>query len=74
MTVAEQLDKLASFEPVPFPVVSLYLNAQPGQTGRDQFQPFIKKELAARRRTYGAGTPERESLDRDLERIMRYLE
>jgi peptide subunit release factor 1 (eRF1) len=74
MTLSEQLAKLASLEPVPYPVVSLYLNAQPGQVGRDQHQTFVRKELKARSRTYAAGTPERESLDRDLERISRYLE
>jgi len=37
MAVKDQLDRLAAFEPAPYPVVSLYLNTQPGQTGRDQF-------------------------------------
>ena len=32
MTLTEQLDRLAAFEPGPYPVVSLYLNTQPGQT------------------------------------------
>lgn len=74
MTLTDQLDRLAAFEPSPFPVVSLYLNTQSGSTGRDQFQTFVRKELAARGRTYGQATPERESLDRDLDRISRYLE
>ena len=54
---------------LPYPVVSLYLNTQPGQTGRDQFHTFVRKEFDARGRTYPAGSPERESLDKDLERI-----
>jgi peptide chain release factor subunit 1 len=74
MDLSAQLDKLASFEPAPFPVVSLYLNTQPGQTGRDQFQPFIRKEFAARSRTYAPNSPERHSLDTDLQRISRYLD
>ena len=74
MTVTAQLDRLAAFEPAPYPVVSLYLNTQPGPTGRDQFQTFVRKEFAARSRTYPAKSPERESLDRDFERIARYLE
>ena len=73
MAVKEQLDRLAAFEPAPYPVVSLYLNTQPGQTGRDQFNSFVRKEFAARSRTYEAGSPERESLDKDLERIGRFL-
>ena len=74
MSVKEQLDRLAAFEPAPYPVVSLYLNTQPGSTGKDQFQSFVRKEFAARSRTYASGTPERESLDTDLEKISRFLE
>ena len=74
MAVKEQLDRLAAFEPAPYPVVSLYLNTQPGSTGRDQFKTFVRKEFAARSRTYPAGSPERESLDKDLDRIARFLD
>ena len=74
MAVKEQLDRLAAFEPAPYPVVSLYLNTQPGQTGRDQFQTFVRKEFAARGKTYPSGSPERESLDKDLERISKFLD
>ena len=74
MAVKEQLDRLAAFERAPYPVVSLYLNTQPGQTGRDQFHTFVRKEFAARGKTYPAGSPERESLDKDLEQISRFLE
>ena len=74
MNLTDQLDRLSAFEPVPYPVVSLYLNTQPGQTGRDQYQTFIRKEFAARGRTFPANSPDRESLDRDVERILRYLD
>ena len=74
MTLTEQLDRLAAFEPAPYPVISLYLNTQPGQHGRDQHQAFIRKELKARSRTYEANSPERDSLDHDLGKIGRYLE
>ena len=73
-TLTEQLDKLAQFEPAPYPVVSLYLNTQADQTGRDRHQGFVRNELKARSRTYPEGSPERDSLDRDLERIATYLE
>lgn len=73
MTLTEQLDRLARFEPAPYPVVSLYLDATAGQHGRDQFQSFVRKELRARADTYASGTPERASLDKDLERIGVYL-
>jgi len=73
MTVTEHLDKLAEFEPAPYPVVSLYLNTQSGPTGRDQYQAFVRAEFKARSRTYPQGSPERASLDQDLERIATYL-
>ena len=34
------LDRLASLDTGPFPIISLYLNMQPNQHGRDQFEPF----------------------------------
>ena len=74
MNLTDQLDRLSAFGPAPYPVVSLYLNTQPGSTGRDQYQSFIRKEFAARGRTYPANSPDRESLDRDVDRILRYLE
>jgi peptide chain release factor subunit 1 len=74
MALTDQLDRLAAFEPAPYPVVSLYLNTQPNQHGRDNFQAFTRKEFKARQQTYGTNTPERESLDHDIERISQYLE
>lgn len=68
-----QLDRLASVEPGPFPVVSLYLNLQPNERGRDQFDPFLRKELAERLRTYPRGGPERQSIEEDAERIRAYV-
>jgi peptide chain release factor subunit 1 len=74
MSLTEQLDWLAGFEPAPYPVVSLYLDTRPNQHGRDQYQAFTRKELKARSRTYPSGSPERESLDKDIDRITRFLE
>ncbi len=74
MSLTEQLDRLAAFEPAPYPVVSLYLDTRPDQHGRDQYQAFTRKELKARSRTYPLKSPERESLDRDIDRITRFLE
>lgn len=74
MSLAEQLDRLARMEPVPYPVVSLYLNTQPNEHGRDQFQAFVRQEFRARSTTYPAGSPDRASLDADLGRISTWLE
>jgi peptide chain release factor subunit 1 len=74
MSLTEQLDRLAGFEPAPYPVVSVYLDTRPNQHGRDQHQAFTRKELKARSRTYPSNSPERESLDKDIERITRFLD
>ena len=74
MPLTDQLEKLARMEPVPYPVVSLYLNSQPNERGRDQFQAFVRQEFRARSATYPAGSSDRESLDKDVARITDYLE
>src|SRR5437763_7296927 len=71
--LSAQLDRLASFEAGPFPVISLYLNLQANAVGRDQFEPFLRKELGDRVRTYPTTGPERHSLEQDAEKIRAYL-
>jgi peptide chain release factor subunit 1 len=68
-----QLDRLSSLAPGPFPIVSLYLDMQPDQHGRDNFEPYLRKELGERIGTYPASGPERESLEADRERILAYV-
>src|SRR5262245_32329686 len=72
-TFDEPLDRLASFEPSLFPVISLYLDTRPDQRGRDHFQPFVRKELRSRARTYPLRSAERESFELDIKRIGQYL-
>jgi peptide chain release factor subunit 1 len=67
------LDRLVTFEPTPFPVISVYLNTQADQNGRDNFDSFVRRELKARAKRWTMRTPERESFDRDAERINDYL-
>jgi peptide chain release factor subunit 1 len=71
--LSAQLDRLAAFEPGPFPVISLYLNLQADDRGRDRFEPFLRKELADRVRPYAARAPERESLQTDAAKIRQYV-
>lgn len=72
-TLEQIIDRLAAFEPVTLPVISLYLNAQSNEHGRQDFERFLRKEFSERARTYKAHTPERESFERDAERINEYL-
>ena len=73
-SLKDHLDQLASFEPMPLPVISLYLNTEAGQNGRGQFEQFVRKEFPLRAKTYSPRSPERESFDQDYERINAYLE
>jgi peptide chain release factor subunit 1 len=72
--LSDRLDRLAAFDPGPFPVLSLYLNMQPGPQGRDQFEPFLRKELNGRLKTFPARGAERDSLEQDAERVRTYLQ
>jgi hypothetical protein len=56
------------------PVLSVYLNTQPDQHGRDNFSPFLRKELKARAATYPAETPEWRSFEQDANRIRSWLD
>ncbi len=70
----EKLRELALFPPTPMPVLSVYLNAQPDEHGRDNFAPFLRKELKARGSTYPVRSPERESFERDAKKIWAWIE
>lgn len=69
-----QLDRLAGFDAGPHPVVSVYLNLQADQHGRDNFEPFLRKELDDRLATYPASGPERASLTADAGKIRDYVQ
>lgn len=73
-TIQDHLDRLVAFEPTAMPVVSLYLNTQSDERGRDKYDAFVRKELTARARTFPSGSAERQSFDVDVARITRYLE
>ncbi len=67
------LERLIEFDSGGLPVISLYLNAQANQHGRDQYERFIRNEFSARAKTFEPQTPEGESFRRDAERIEKYL-
>lgn len=73
MSLSQKLDKLAAYEPNGFPFISLYLNTQADQHGRDDFDRFVRKEFSDRGKTFANDSPERESFERDAGRINIYL-
>ena len=73
-TVRRQLDELAALRSNGFPFTSLYLNTQADQHGRDNFAPFVRKELSRRVKSFAPGSEERASFEHDVERIWNYLD
>jgi peptide subunit release factor 1 (eRF1) len=72
--LSAHLDRLAAVDPGPHPVISLYLNLEPDQHGRDRFDAFVRQAIADILHTYPLGSPEHESLSRDAQNIRNYLQ
>ncbi|HKY28043.1 MAG TPA: Vms1/Ankzf1 family peptidyl-tRNA hydrolase [Pyrinomonadaceae bacterium] len=74
-SVPEQvMERLLEFEAVSLPVISMYLDARVNEHGRDNFLPFVRKELTKRSKSYPQQSEERASFEEDFVRIGRYLE
>lgn len=72
--IDQPLERLLAFEPVPLPVLSVYLNTQPDAHGRDpELIPYLERELKALARTWPASSEERKSFDADAEKILAYV-
>jgi peptide subunit release factor 1 (eRF1) len=67
-----ELDRLAGFAPTTWPVLSLYLDMRPDQSGRRNHDIFLRKVFPERSRVLHGDT--RKSFDRDVQRIHAYLE
>jgi peptide chain release factor subunit 1 len=68
------IKKLMEFEPGGFPFISLYLNTEPNENGKFNFDIFVRQQLSEKAGDYEIETTERESFDRDAERINQFLE
>jgi len=67
-----ELDRLAGFGPTTWPVLSLYLDMRPDQSGRRNHDVFLRKVFPERSRTLHGDA--RKSFERDVQRIHAYLE
>jgi peptide subunit release factor 1 (eRF1) len=67
----DQLDRLAAFDPTDAPVLSLYLDMQADQHGREKYDTFLRKTFAERARALSGEA--RKSFEQDAERITAYL-
>ncbi|CAN5840180.1 hypothetical protein BH20ACI4_BH20ACI4_21450 [soil metagenome] len=68
------LKKLSTIESTEFPFISVYLNAEPNEHGRDDFNVFLKKQLSEHQDKFNDDSKERESFDKDAKRISEYAE
>src|SRR5215212_1617905 len=68
------LEGLVNFDPVPAPVISLYLDARVDQHGQRTFLPFVRKQLGERSKSYDNQSDDQKSFDENFVRIVRYLE
>ena len=74
MNLNNLMKKLTTFEPNGSPFISIYLNAEPNKQGRDNFDVWLKKVLSMRTKGFKDDSPELESYEKDVERIMEFAE
>jgi peptide chain release factor subunit 1 len=67
-----ELDQLAGFAPTIWPVLSLYLDMRPDQSGRRNHDIFLRKVFPER--THALHGDARKSFERDVQRIETYLQ
>jgi peptide chain release factor subunit 1 len=67
------MEILAALEPSPYPFISLYLDLRANEVGREDHQVFVRKVFKDRAARFTEESPERQSFDRDAERIQQYL-
>ncbi len=74
MNINNLMKKLTTFEPNGSPFISIYLNAEPDNQGRDKFDVWLKKVLSMRTKGFKENSAELESYEKDVERIMNFVE
>lgn len=73
MQLDNLIDRLAAFEPTEFPFISLYLNTLPDETGRENYDPFVRKQFEEMSKTFALRSGARDSFERDTTHIRNYL-
>lgn len=68
------LDKLLDVQPNEFPFVSVYLNTEPNETGKKDFEIFLKKQLSDHLAVLEPGSPKRESVEAAFKAISDFAE
>jgi peptide subunit release factor 1 (eRF1) len=73
MELEQLADHLATLGPTEFPFVSLYLNTQVNEIGREEYDTFLRKQFESVAKTLPSRSPAQESFAQDIERINNYL-
>src|SRR5215213_6808825 len=68
------LTKLLSAEAEGSPYISLYLNTEPNETGKKDFDVFLRKQLSDHVAVLAAGSEQREQFEAASERINEFVE
>ena len=68
------LSKLMEYEPTGFPFVSIFLNTEPNETGKKDFDIFLRKQLKDHGAVLEADSAESESYEADVEKINAFVE
>jgi peptide chain release factor subunit 1 len=74
MKLTNLIKVLGAFEPDGFPFLSLYLNAEANETGRENFHVWLKKALSEQGKKYDENPFEAARFDAAAELINGYLE
>ena len=73
MLLKKELNKLANFSPTDFPFISLYLNTQANEHGRDDFERFVRKAFSRQAKKFDEDSPELKSFEHDRYWINEFL-
>ena len=67
------LSKLLEFEPSGSPFISLYLNTEPNETGKKDFEVFLRKQISDHVAVMDEGSSQRDGFEQAAERINSFL-
>lgn len=73
-SLSKLIEKLAAFEPQQAPFISIYLNAQANEHGRDNFGVWLKKEFSEAGADFSDATEQSESFKADVEKITAFVD
>src|SRR5215207_3156485 len=68
------LNKLLDAQPNGSPFISLYLNTEPNETGKKDFDIFLRKQLSDHVGVMEAGSEKRENFEKDSKKIEEFVE